>query len=64
MEGGFTRWTFTGADGRYTLRSLTDGPRTVAASKSGITFASERVSVTVAGEHIRGIDFRGSPSND
>ena len=60
IEGGFTRWTFTRADGRYTLRSLIDGPRTLTASKTGITFANAQLTLTLAGKDAAGQDFRAA----
>jgi hypothetical protein len=63
IEGGFTHWTFTDAEGRYTLRSLIDGPRTLTASKSGVTFASDKIEITMAGKDVEGIDFRAVPGS-
>jgi hypothetical protein len=62
IEGGFTRWTFTDADGHYTLRSLIDGPRTIAASKPGITFSNPRRTLTLAGASVTGQDFLATSS--
>jgi len=58
IEGGFTRWAFTDAEGRYTLRSLIDGPRTLKASKDGVAFASEKLDLTMAGKDVAAQDFR------
>jgi hypothetical protein len=55
-----TRWTFTDADGRYTLRSLPDGPRTLTASTPGVTFANGQITLAIAGKPIDGQDFRVS----
>jgi len=60
IEVGFTRWTFTNADGRYTLRSLIDGPRTLTASKPGVTFTEARLTFALAGQHVGGQDFRAA----
>jgi hypothetical protein len=61
IEGGFTRWTFTDADGRYTLRSLIVGPRTLTASKSGVTFANAQITLTLAKQNVTGQDFHARP---
>jgi hypothetical protein len=62
IEGGFTRWRFTDAEGQYTLRSLIDGPRTLTATKSGITFTNGKLAVTLAGRDLAGQDFRAAAS--
>jgi hypothetical protein len=62
IEGGFTRWTFTDDEGRYTLRSLIDGPRTIAASKPGITFSNSQLTLKLAGASVTGQDFRATSS--
>lgn len=57
IEGGFTRWTYTDADGHYRLRSLIDGPRTLIATKPGVQFTNDRLTLNLAKQHVAGQDF-------
>lgn len=60
IEGGFTRWTFTDATGRYTLRSLIDGPRTLTASKAGVAFVNDKLEITMSAQDLAGQDFHAA----
>ncbi len=56
LESGYTHFTFTDQDGKYTIRSLVNGPRNVKVSAAGMHF--EGRSVTMAGKHVTGFDFQ------
>jgi Carboxypeptidase regulatory-like domain len=56
VESGYTHITLTDQDGKYTLRSLVNGPRQVSVKVPGQQFEPQRV--TMAGKAVTGIDFQ------
>jgi len=56
VESGYTHFTLTDGEGRYTLRSLIDGERKITAAAPGLRF--EPRSVAMTGKHIVGFDLR------
>jgi hypothetical protein len=58
VQSGYTHFTFTAADGTYSLPSLIDSARVVSAS-GGYTFSDRPV--TVAGADVPSIDFQALP---
>jgi len=58
IEGGYTHLTFTDQEGRYTLRSLIDGPRKVTVRVPGMHF--EPHNVALAGKNVASVDFQAA----
>jgi hypothetical protein len=56
VESGYTHFTLTDRNGRYTLRSLINGERKVTVKVRGVSLDPR--SVTLAGKHITGLDFQ------
>ena len=56
VESGYTHFTLTDSDGRYTIRSLIDGERKVTVTVPGLHF--EPRNVIVARNHLTGVDFQ------
>jgi len=56
VEGGYTHFTLTDSEGRYTIRSLINGERKVVVTAPGLHF--EPRFVAMAGKPITGLDFR------
>lgn len=56
VESGYTHFTLTDRDGRYTIRSLVNGPRKVTVTARGMEF--EPRYVAMSGRHMTGLDFR------
>ena len=59
IQSGYTHFTFTAADGTYTLGSLIDSARTVSATISGATFSDQ--SVTLSGSNVPNVNFQAAP---
>jgi hypothetical protein len=60
VESGYTHFTFTDSEGRYTIRSMVNGPRKVTATATGLQFAPRHV--VMASRHVAGLDFRSPAS--
>jgi len=58
LEAGATHWTVTGADGRYELLGLIDGPRTVTPSQPGLHFQPAQRDLVLSGSDLDSVDFR------
>ena len=56
IETGYTHLARTDSDGRYTIRSLVNGPRKVTVHVPGMQFAVRQV--VMAGKAVDGVDFR------
>jgi predicted esterase len=62
IQSGIGHWTQTDEQGRYTLRGLVDGKRTLTATKSGMTFAPAQAQATLAGKDLADVTFTGAAS--
>ncbi len=56
VDSGYTHFTVTDSEGRYTIRSLVNGQRKVTVMVRGLQF--EPRSIAMAGRHLTGVDFR------
>ena len=56
VESGYTHLTRTDRDGRFTIRSLVNGPRKVTVHVPGMYF--EARNVTMAGKDLTGLEFK------
>lgn len=55
IQSGYTHFTYSAADGTYTLASLIDSSRTVSVTASGLTFTDQ--AVTVSGANVPNVNF-------
>ncbi len=55
VEAGYTHFTYTDPDGKYSIRSLIDGERKVTVQAPGMHFNSR--TVAIAGHHITDLEF-------
>jgi hypothetical protein len=62
VESGPTRFAWTDKDGRYVLRSVVVGERTVRVRKEGVTFQPASRQITVSGGEMNEVDFQSIKS--